>query len=405
MTMMMNKKAKFALAALVVFACLLGQGEAVAEASFQIPVSVEEQEKIARNLSRNIKPATAADVQELRPPLIVQQKRVMDYNGLELSEQPLQYSSDYKTKVRPAELMTDPEWAGISVGAGRIFIDADVLRRNGLVDSRNINHYDLACVQQLLAHEMTHSITGASLPRMGLFIAFRRGHESRKEEIRAERGSVKLLENVPEGGWGSYTVSAHRKNYSMDKYQRAANYVLEDFEKATQGRIRFNRFGKKHKEGRTAYYVAGDGLEYRIEGGYRRGAHHERNDATYYLSGQIAECIAAGVFRPENMQVFSQAEMPRECRFAGDCMLVCMSDKLPNGWKALVSLYDISKSDARKQLNELRQNFAGSPRLSKTDGYDDWLQKVGDGSLSYRGSRYLLAEVMALAYDNASRKD
>ena len=125
MTMMMNKKAKFALAALVVFACLLGQGEAVAEASFQIPVSVEEQEKIARNLSRNIKPATADDVQELRPPLIVQQKRVMDYNGLELSEQPLQHSSDYKTKVRPAELMTDPQWAGISVGAGRIFIDAD----------------------------------------------------------------------------------------------------------------------------------------------------------------------------------------------------------------------------------------------------------------------------------------
>lgn len=405
MTTMMNKKAKIALAALIAFACLSGPGGAVAEASFKVPVSAEEQEKIARNLSKNIKPATADDVRELRPPLIVQQKRVMAYNGLELSEQPLQYSSDYKTKVRPAELMTDPEWAGISVGAGRIFIDADVLRRSGLADSRNINHYDLARVQQLLAHEMTHSITGASLPRMGLFIAFRSGHESRKEEIRAERGSVKLLENVPEGGWGSYTVSAYRKNYSMDKYQRAANYVLEDFEKATRGRIRFNRFGKKHKEGRTACYVAGDGLEYRIEGGYRRSPHHERDDATYYLSGQIAECIAAGAFRPENLYVFSRAELPHECRFAGDCMLVCVSDKLPNGWKALVSLYDISKSDARNQLDELRQNFTSSPRLSKTDGYDDWLQKVGDGSLSYRGSCYLLAEVMALAYDNASRKD
>ena len=406
MTMMMNKKAKIALATLVVSACLWGQGggESVAEASFKVPVPAGAQEKLSDYLAKGVKPATEVDVQELRPRLIAQQKRVMDYNGLELSEQPLQHTNDYKTKVRPAELAISSEWAGLSVGAGRIFIDAPTLRRQGLADSRNLNHYNLARVQQLLAHEMTHSITGASLPKMGLFIAFRSGHESRKEEIKAERGSVKLLENVPEGGWGSYMVSVYHKNYSMDKYQRAANYVLEDFEKATQGRIRFNRFGKKHQEGRTAYYVAGDGMEYRIEGGYRRDANHERDDATYYLSGQIAECIAAGAFRPENLRVFSQAEMPRECKFAGDCMLVCMSDKLPHGWKALVSLYDISKSEAQNQLNELRQSFARSPRLSKTDGYDGWLQKIGNGNLSYQGSRYLLAEVMALAYDNVSRK-
>ena len=409
MTMMMNKKAKIVLAILVMLACLWGRsgGGPVAEASFKVPVSATVQEGISRTIIRNeeVKLVNSAEAQEMLPHLIAQQKRIMDYNGLELSEQPFQRANDYKTKVHPAELAVSSEWSGLSVGAGHIFIDFPTLRNRGFADRRNLNHYDLAYVQQLLAHEITHSITGASLPKMGLFIALRSGHESRKEEIKAERGSVKLLENVPEGGWGSYTVSVHRVNYSEDKYQRAANYVLEDFEKATQGRIRFNRFGKKHQEGRTAYYVAGDGLEYRIEGGYcMSNRHNNRYDATYYLSGQIAECIAAGAFRPENLRVFSQAEMPSECRFAGDCMLVCMSDKLPHGWKALASLYDISKSAAQDELNELRQSFARSPRLSRTDGYDGWLQKVGNGNLSYQGSRYLLAEVVALACDNVSRK-
>jgi hypothetical protein len=64
MTMMMNKKAKIALATLVVSACLWGQGGggAVAEASFKVPVSAEMQEKMSRQLAKGVKPAAEVDV-------------------------------------------------------------------------------------------------------------------------------------------------------------------------------------------------------------------------------------------------------------------------------------------------------------------------------------------------------
>lgn len=391
--------------------CLTGTvGQPPAEASFRYETSVRQQEHDADILMRKgedghgIIVSESESARRLKPQILSLQKRVMDYNHLEMTDKPFTSQKDYKTKVHPV-VLTDNPTGGLSIGAGRIYLGMDYIYGSGMQDGRIVNHYDAAVMEQVLAHEITHATNGTSLRRLGLFIIFRQGHEARKEELNAEIGSAKLLEQLPEGGWGTFLLGVYRNGPANSRYEHASNRVVKNFERDSKGRVKFNHFSPDaYGNEASIQYISADSTEYPIIGGTSPYEHTQKSDATYYLGGQIAECIAKGAFQPENLAIMRRYELP-DCKFDSDCVLVCKSDKLPNGYRVLACLYKDKSQNFMRYLKELQGIISAHPEYMQDGHYKTWTKDLESGPVqSNTKSVELLAEVIALARDNAARK-
>ena len=59
-----------------------------------------------------------------------------------------------------------------------------------------------------------------------------------------------------------------------------------------------------------------------------------------YFGGQIADCIARGVLSVDNLAVVPvPTELKESIKFKGDYIIICRSNKLPNGYRILANLY------------------------------------------------------------------
>ena len=237
------------------------------------------------------------------------QERICDVNGIEITSDKFTSDRDFKTKIHPIEVIDNYYDGGLSVGAGYIYIGVDCFRM-----SPNNSHFDNMATSMTIAHEITHGIKGHSQP---CFI-----WETDSHEINAEKGSIELTDKLPEGGWGMYLVD--QVNHG-NAYPNSNKNIMKSLAKKTNGKITI-------KAPDEIYYNASDGKPYRLAVGSRIS---DTEDA--YFGGQLAYCIAKDALTLNSIQVMEN-NLRDVINFDADYLLVCKSDKLPNGYRILAGI-------------------------------------------------------------------
>ena len=277
-------------------------------------MNAHQQEKWAEHLVKEefngTEPAGySEDARRLTPIIHKLQNRICETNGIEVTEQKFKHTYDFTTKVHPIKVI-DNYNNNSSVGAGYIYIGVNVLRANGSIGMKN--QYDYMICEKSIAHETIHNIEGHTTKSWG----------REKKETNAEKGSIRLMENLPEGGWGSYLVAIHR----MLNRPEINREIMSSFEKESNGKINIT------DNGSLTVYRSKTGENYNLA-----VKNHTSDDSAFY-GGQMAYVIAKGALTVDNIGIMENT-LKDAINFKGDYLLVCYSDKLPNGYRILTELY------------------------------------------------------------------
>jgi len=239
------------------------------------------------------------------------QRRLCDKNGIEVTTALFQNTYDFETKVHPIQVI-DNFYNAMDMGAGYIYVGIEYLRSTKGV-TKFSNQYDYISCERILAHELSHSIGGHTTSSK---------FNNTKEEL-AEKGAVKLMYNLPEGGWGAYLVGVYR-----DLNRPEINKKVKDsFVKESGGKITMPSYS-------TTVYHAKKGGQYNL------CIEHGRSMDNAYFGGQMADCIAHKALTVESLDVIPvPTELKESIKFKGDYIIICRSSKLPNGYRILASLY------------------------------------------------------------------
>ena len=348
---------------------------AAAPAGAAVP-SVKNQEEYAHKLDMKHFGgvfSTSDEARRIAPILNEIEKRICSANGLTITTQRFQDDYDFETKLHPVQ-MVDANNA-YAPGAGYIQVGVQNIIECKAQNFKN--QYDYICMEKLLSHEITHNIEGHTLHRQS----------SDNAELKAEKGSVRLTDALPEGGWGVYLVALNRESNRPEQNEQ----VMASFEKEAKQRIKIERPDK-------VYYRGSEGKDYLIMSeGYYLNTPCEDNA---YFGGQVAYCIAKGAFRPENIQI--APNNLQDIKFEGDYLLVCRSPKLPNGYRVLTGLYGDREmlgrclSGAKRQVQDDIPLPAGYSAMSKA------ISKLRDEH-PIEKSYYQIWMACAIAQDNANR--
>lgn len=253
--------------------------------------------------------STSARAKEEAKVIQYLQKRICDANGIEITTEKFTSDRDFKTKVHPIEVIDNYNKGGYAVGAGYIYVGVGNFRM-----SPKNTYLDNMATSIVVAHELTHAIKGHSQPT---FL-----WEVHTHEKSAEKGSIELTDKLPEGGWGMYLVD--RVNHG-NAYPKSNKAIMRSLEEKTEGKITIQK-------PETVIYNASNGKSYSLIAGSET---KDTEDA--YFGGQIAYCIAKGTLTLNNIQVMEN-HLRDEINFDADYLLVCKSDKLPNGYRILAGI-------------------------------------------------------------------
>lgn len=284
---------------------------------------------------------TSARARKYAPIVHMLQKRLCDANGLEITEERFRHTYDFNKKVHPV-ILVDAFYNGMSFGAGYICMGSDYI--DGMtVDGANNYGFDYISIEKMIAHELSHAKKGHSVTSTLFSI-------NNQFEKSAEKGSIEMMDVLPEGGWGGYLVAI---NHHMNRPPQNKQ-IMRSFEKQCKRKITI--------EGpTTVYYNASDGKKYGLWGS-------SQNDYGAYFGGQIAYCIAKGGLKLDNIQIIDNP-LKDELHFAGENLaLVCQDNSLPNGYRVLYGIKDMDKEKALKELSASKKIV----QRDKTIGsYDD----------------------------------
>ena len=304
---------------------------------FMQPVSAKimnahEQENWARHLEQDEfngrRPETYSDEAKRLTPIVQGiQKRLCDKNGIEITSALFQNTYDFEKKVHPVQVVDNYNNA-VAVGAGYIYYGVDSLRSKGVVGLSN--QYDYIICEHTLAHELAHAIGGHST-------SYKKFHDN-QEEL-AEKASVKLMDKLPEGGWGAYLVGI----YKSPNRPEINEEIRRSFVKAAGG----EKVVTMPIYAMTVYHSKNGGQ-------YNLCIKYGESSENAYFGGQIADCIARGVLSVENLDVVPvPTELKQSIKFKGDYILVCRSNKLPNGYRIITSLYG-SQDKVMYEWNQMK---------------------------------------------------
>ena len=310
-------------------------------------MNAHQQEKWAEHLAKEEFNGTVPDecdsdeAKRIAPTIHKLQKRVCDANGIEITDQKFQHTYDFKDKMHPIKIINGYH-NGYAVGAGYIYLGTDVFSDNTFDFN---NQYDYILCENTIAHEITHNIEGHTI----------KSGRKEKKETNAEKGSIQLLENLPEGGWGSYLVSVHRDM----NYPEINRKIMGSFEKESNGKITIVNNGS------LVVYRSKTGENYNLA-----VKNHTSDDSAYY-GGQMAYVIAKGALTVDNIGIMENT-LKDAINFKGDYLLVCYSDKLPNGYRILTELYG-DKQQINRQIESAKQLLADNVKIGY---YNDVAEKT-----------------------------
>ena len=276
--------------------------------------SVHEQEKWARHLEQETfggAPQTYSNEAKRVTPIVQKiQKRLCDKNGIEVTTTLFQNPHDFEVKVHPVQVIDNYEFSAATC-AGYIYMGTNVFKRTNIgVFS---DQYDYILCEKIIAHETGHSIGGHGLSKKF----------NNTAEPLAEKKSVELLDKLPEGGWGAYLASISRS----ENYPTINQDIKKSFVKATGGKVSMPTYS-------TTVYHAKKGGQYNL------CIKNGRSMDNAYFGGQMADCIAHKALTVESLDVIPvPTELKESIKFKGDYIIVCRSNKLPNGYRILASLY------------------------------------------------------------------
>lgn len=307
-------------------------------------MSASEQENWARHLNKEEfgteEPAMYSEEARKALPIVRRiQKRVSDANGIVVDANRFTDKYDYKNKVKPVGLVDGYERA-VAVGGGHFYLGMEGLKIRGVLSFSN--QYDYMAIEQTIAHETTHCVEGH-------IIYGRNGHQ---KEVRAEEGSIKYTEALPEGGWGVFLV-AHNNNNS---YPEIAKKIRRSFEEQTHNKVAFYSAS-------DILYRGKDEVLYPIVK-ERRGSDAS---ASAYFGGQVAYCISKNALSMENIRIVHN-HLQNEINFKGDYLLVCESNNLPNGYRVLTELYG-DLYTLQKDLNTVKSKIRSGVMPLDDDSY------------------------------------
>lgn len=384
----------------------------MADAAIKVP-SAKQQESLALDsMNRHGKAdGTSYEARQLSNILNNIAYRICDYSGLSITEYPYTNDNDYKSKIHPIHVSVESTNAN-SYGGGHIFFGVKHAKNHFKLsnfEEISLSQYDYFALEISLAHEMGHNILGH---------VYEPGNSEEREnrhELEAEQQSVALTNNMPEGGWGLYMSSVARLLNRPDQNET----VIQSFGKKTNGKITFKVVrgcgsGEDHFARLiSTYYNASNGIQYEIlssnasgNNGWRRA---EAREGNAYFGGQLAQCIAEGALTPDNLRIATMGDGLNNINMGGDCLLICRSPKLPNGYRILCSLYG-DKQKMLKILNHAKANVAQNTLAATQSQRIARMETMGGNwssndlkPNSEEHMRLVIEEAVAVAYDCANR--
>ena len=387
----------------------------MANAAIRVP-SAKKQESLAMDSMNRYGEAegTSYEARQLSNILNNIAYRICECSGLTITEHPYANDNDYKSKIHPIHVSTESTNAN-SYGGGHIFFGIKHAKNHFKLknfEKSSLSQYDYFALEISLAHEMGHNILGH---------VYEPGNSEEREnrhELEAEQQSVVLTNNLPEGGWGLYMSSIARLLNRPDQNEA----VIQSFAKQTNGRITIKverGYGSAEENFAkciSTFYNASDGNPYEILSTNDRHKNiwprSYAREGNVYFGGQLAQCIAAGALTPDNLRIATIGDGMENINMGGDCLLICRSPKLPNGYRVLCSLY----GDGQKMLKMLKHAKAESnagrntlaatqkQRLARLKTINSVIPSINNlESNSEEHMRLIIEEAVAVAYDCANR--
>lgn len=368
----MDKKKLISAACTLAVAANLGMARP-ASAGFYFPsFDVSQQELLARKLvikefGVEDPPGDSAEAQRVKPILERLQKRLCDANGIEITTEKFSHVKDYKTKVHPIRMVDNLNNA-YAMGAGYVYVGTEYVIDH---TSKYFRPYDYMLCEKMLAHEFSHATQGHSLDYAHHY----------KSELRAEKGSIELMDKLPEGGWGSY-LAALDHNLNRPKQNER---MMKDFEEACGDKITISR-----GQAPTMVQYHSGNVRYPLK--ERDSSYH--HDSNVYFGGQIAYCIAKEAYSLKNISLIEN-KWKDSLNFNGNYLLVCWSDKLPNNYRILCDgIFFGTEAEAEKLLDEAKRHVLTDTPLS----FDNY-QKMEQENLRKNSSYWKVWLACAVAAD------
>lgn len=297
-------------------------------------VNTQKQEKqwLIEEFGTSTPTGTSKEAIEYTPIVRNIQKRICDANGIELTKEPFQNRNDYKTKIHPVKLVDNPTHCyALATGNGNIYMstgffkDKQVNFRTDSIFSR----FDNLVTAMAVAHEMTHNIKGHQLRNI------------KNAEFLAEKGSIQLTDNLPEGGWGGFLVSIRRR---ITDYINLDYAIFREFGKATDNRFQIEA-DSQHVD-----YSSKNGKKHRLF--FTTWAGNDYRDTDSYFCGQLAYCYAKKALSMDNIKI-AKNTIEGDSTYPAPYLLVCESDKLPNGYRILAPLFEKSSTPIDDVVDKL----------------------------------------------------
>ena len=329
----------------IAFALNFGMVQPAAHAWIPITQSAAQQEhqkeKNVRGEFGEEPRGDSEDARRLTPIFHSLQKRICDANGIEIVNEPFQNSKDYKTKIHPIKVIDDYN-NGVSLGAGYIYMGVPLVAR--YCKSSYLNSpYDHIAIEKAIAHELTHETEGHERIHIGFRWESKRKFKVKSEE-KAEWGSIRLTDTLPEGGWGVYFVAVARKM----NYYEINRKIIKSFKEKTHGLFQYDT----------------DWPERTYQASYNPKNSNKSGmlwidfsntplgrDVNAYYAGQIAYCLAKDALTMDNIDIMEN-HLQQTLKFSPNekYLLICRSANLPNGYRILASLKGEQKQDLEQFL-------------------------------------------------------
>ena len=384
----------------------------MADAAIKVPHAKTQETWAMDQMSRKgLSEGTSYEARQLSNILNNIAYRICDYSGLSIENHPFQNDNDYKTKIHPIHV-SEGSTNAHSLGSGHIFVGVKHIKNHIHLENfehASLSQYDHFALEMTMAHEMSHSILGH---------AYETGSKEKYEdryELEAEQRGVALINDLPEGGWGLY-MSARARLLNRPDQNEA---VIQSFGKKTNGKITFKVVrgcgsGEDHFARLiSTYYNASDGHQYEILGanasgnnGWRRA---EAREGNAYFGGQLAQCIAEGALTLDNLRVATLGDGMSDINMGGDCLLICRSPKLPNGYRVLFNLNG-NPQQMLKMLKHAKANVSQNTLTATQNRRIARMETMGGNwhgddlkPYSEEHMRLVIEEAVAVAYDCANR--
>ena len=209
---------------------------------------------------------TSREARIVTPIVLNLQSRIAQYNNVGITSEIFDRDNEYKDTLHPA-VIVDNCYNSYSTGSGHLYFGIESIKKD--LESYNLNSmkdFDYVSIEKTIAHEAGHSLSGNEYAAS----FFAKKSESRCEQ-EAEDVALRLLDNLPEGGWGAYTMSVSRCANRPE--QNIKN--LKMMEKRVNNRVQLNSNNLKyngiidHKAAACdeSSYIASNGKSYKIVAG------------------------------------------------------------------------------------------------------------------------------------------